>query len=209
MHGFECCLLRIPRRCRRRAPRLPIRRRRLLVEEARHACTLGDAVAASIAGSDSRWSSARSLELEDVVAAEVLGVSRDNFRQRLSRARRELQLVSGESLRTRRSREPLVDAQKRWLDGDPSGFLEISGRRRRLFSTRSSSDASTSGWARAYYESLRGTIRARALRNLEPGSYNTLATPRSSPSNFSSWDGTERQCAGTARRSTGSAELDG
>lgn len=92
VHGFECYgayLAGAPDEPLADAGALPADQR-LLVEEAKLSCTLGlllcldrDQRLAFVLG--------ELFEVSDAVGAEVLELSRDNFRQRLARARRQLQ----------------------------------------------------------------------------------------------------------------------
>jgi len=70
-------------------PGLPPQERHVLTEEARRACTMGMLLCLD---RDQRVTLllGEILELGDVAAAEVLGISRANFRQRLARARGDL-----------------------------------------------------------------------------------------------------------------------
>jgi RNA polymerase sigma factor (sigma-70 family) len=63
--------------------------RALLLEEAKHTCTMGMLLCLD-RGQRLAFLLGDVLELEDVVAAEVLAITKVNFRQRLSRARRDL-----------------------------------------------------------------------------------------------------------------------
>lgn len=67
----------------------------VLVKEARYACSLGMLLCLD-RGQRASFVLGEILELEDLVAAEVLSISRDNFRQRLARARADLaQFMAG------------------------------------------------------------------------------------------------------------------
>lgn len=94
VHGFECYSDYLER-----AQDAPFgdapQEEHVLVQEARLACSLGMLLCLD---RDQRLSFVLGevLELQDVTASEVLGIARDNFRQRLARARADLgQFLAG------------------------------------------------------------------------------------------------------------------
>jgi RNA polymerase sigma factor (sigma-70 family) len=89
VHGFECYASYLDQAADMPLGDLAPQERHVLVQEARLACSLGmllcldrDQRACFVLG--------EVLELQDVAASQALGITRDNFRQRLARARADL-----------------------------------------------------------------------------------------------------------------------
>jgi len=95
VHGFECYAGYLERAADAELVDVAPQEQRMLVQEARFACSLGMLLCLD---REQRVSFVLGeiLELQDITASEILGVSRDNFRQRLARARADLgQFLAG------------------------------------------------------------------------------------------------------------------
>jgi RNA polymerase sigma factor (sigma-70 family) len=89
VHGFDCYADYLERAADAPLGDLPPQEHHVLVQEARYACSLGMLLCLD---REQRitFVLGEVLELEDGPASELLGITRDNFRQRLARARADL-----------------------------------------------------------------------------------------------------------------------
>jgi len=89
VHGFECYADYLERAADAPLDVVPPQEQHVLVQEARYACSLGMLLCLD-RNQRASFVLGEVLELEDVAAAEILGITRENFRQRLARARADL-----------------------------------------------------------------------------------------------------------------------
>jgi len=89
VHGFECYADYLDRAPDAEPTGVGQPEQDLLVKEARFACSLGMLLCLD-RSQRMAFVLGEVLELEDVIASEILGITRDNFRQRLARARTDL-----------------------------------------------------------------------------------------------------------------------
>jgi RNA polymerase sigma factor (sigma-70 family) len=89
VHGFDCYADYLERAADGAVEDVAPQEQHLLLQEARFACSLGMLLCLD-RNQRVSFVLGEVLELQDGVASEVLGISRDNFRQRLARARADL-----------------------------------------------------------------------------------------------------------------------
>ena len=95
VHGFDCYADYLDRATEVPQGAAFQPEQQLLVQEARFACSLGMLLCLDRTQRVS-FVLGEVLELEDITASEILGITRDNFRQRLARARSDLgQFLAG------------------------------------------------------------------------------------------------------------------
>ncbi len=89
VHGFDCYADYLERAADTAVGDVAPQEQHVLVQEARFACSLGMLLCLD-RDQRVRFVLGEVLELQDAVASEILGISRDSFRQRLARARADL-----------------------------------------------------------------------------------------------------------------------
>ncbi|MFZ5890256.1 MAG: hypothetical protein ACOY0T_04230 [Myxococcota bacterium] len=89
VHGFDCYADYLERAEDAALGDMAPQEQHMLVQEARFACSLGMLLCLDRVQRVS-FVLGQVLELHDVIAAEILGITRDNFRQRLARSRADL-----------------------------------------------------------------------------------------------------------------------